>query len=54
VSKTQDEQLQALRSVLPPYMVPRRLFQLKALPLNPNGKIDRKALVRMLDDNVLK
>lgn len=22
-------------------------------PLNPNGKIDRKALVRMLDENVL-
>ena len=45
--------LRALRSVLPPYMVPRRLFQLKALPLNPNGKIGRKALVRMLDGNVL-
>ncbi|WP_414157498.1 amino acid adenylation domain-containing protein [Pseudomonas sp. BNK-15] len=36
--------LDALRAVLPPYMVPSRLQLLDSLPLNPNGKVDRKAL----------
>ena len=53
VSKTQDELHEALRRALPPYMVPRRIYQLEALPLNPNGKIDRKALTRMLDEDLV-
>jgi len=36
--------LDALRASLPPYMVPSRLQLLDGLPLNPNGKVDRKAL----------
>lgn len=30
---------------LPPYMVPARFVRMPALPLNPAGKVDRKALV---------
>jgi amino acid adenylation domain-containing protein len=33
-----------LRAWLPHYMIPERLVQLAALPVNSNGKIDRRAL----------
>jgi len=34
----------ALRQVLPAYMVPARILLLAALPLNANGKVDRRRL----------
>ena len=49
-SKTANEILEDLRRVLPTYMVPRQVLQLDALPLNPSGKIDRKALARRLEN----
>ena len=35
----------ALTQKLPAYMLPRYYKQLEAMPLNPNGKLDRKALL---------
>jgi len=44
------ERLRArLRDSLPRHMIPRRLHMLEELPLNANGKVDRRALVATLD-----
>ncbi|MHC4470133.1 MAG: amino acid adenylation domain-containing protein [Planctomycetota bacterium] len=45
-----DTVLEAAKSQLPGYMVPREIRVVGAFPLNPNGKIDRKALVAHLED----
>ena len=42
--------LERLRERLPPYMVPREVLLLDDLPLNANGKYDRGALRRGLDE----
>lgn len=44
-----DQLFAALGERLPPYMLPRRISVLDELPLNPNGKIDRTALLTELD-----
>ena len=41
---TQEQLLATLRGQLPAYMVPQVLVELEALPLDPNGKLDRGAL----------
>ncbi|MFJ4396928.1 amino acid adenylation domain-containing protein [Pseudomonas sp. NPDC089396] len=43
--------LDDLRASLPAYMVPARLQLLDRLPLNPNGKVDRKALPEISDES---
>ncbi|MFE9097440.1 amino acid adenylation domain-containing protein [Streptomyces sp. NPDC007264] len=42
---TSDALYAALGDRLPPYMLPRRIAVLDHLPLNTNGKIDRRALL---------
>ncbi|NWC10473.1 amino acid adenylation domain-containing protein, partial [Pseudomonas agarici] len=42
--RLRDEINQRLRDVLPGYMIPTYLLFLQAMPLTPNGKLDRKAL----------
>ena len=39
---------QRLAELLPPYMLPTRWKRLERLPLNPNGKVDRRALRDLL------
>jgi amino acid adenylation domain-containing protein len=41
-----DEIRASVRELLPAYMVPLAIVQLESVPLNSNGKIDRKALPR--------
>jgi amino acid adenylation domain-containing protein len=47
---TRDAARDAMKKRVPDYMVPQRIHYLDALPLGATGKIDRKALVRMLDE----
>jgi acyl-CoA synthetase (AMP-forming)/AMP-acid ligase II len=45
-----DGVLATVRRRLPDYMVPRRIHLLNEIPLNANGKMDRSALRRMLEE----
>ena len=47
-----DAMREALRTRLPPYMLPRRIIKLDSMPLNASGKIDRNAIVALLDQGV--
>jgi len=43
--------LELARRRLPSFMMPRELHTLSEMPLNPNGKIDRGALLRRLEES---
>lgn len=49
-AKSPAEIRERLRELVPPYMLPRRVVALDALPLSTNGKVDRHALVALLDE----
>ena len=48
----EDAMREALRSRLPSYMLPWRIIKLDSMPLNSSGKIDRNAIVALLDQDV--
>ena len=48
----ESEILDQLARYLPEYMVPRQIIALDKMPLNPNGKIDRPALVRRIEETL--
>jgi amino acid adenylation domain-containing protein len=50
---TRDEVRAEMKKRVPDYMVPKRVHFLDTLPLGSTGKIDRKALTRMLDENLV-
>ena len=43
--RDKKELSKALRTVLPPFMIPNTLIPLAEMPINKNGKIDRKKLL---------
>jgi D-alanine--poly(phosphoribitol) ligase subunit 1 len=47
---TRDQVREEMKKRVPDYMIPKRVHLLDALPLGSTGKIDRKALTRMLDE----
>jgi acyl-CoA synthetase (AMP-forming)/AMP-acid ligase II len=50
---TREAVREEMKKRVPDYMVPQRVHYLDDLPLGSTGKIDRKALVRMLDEGQL-
>jgi amino acid adenylation domain-containing protein len=53
-TKDLDEVRAALSQQLPRYMVPSRFVWLDALPMTPNGKVDRKALPAPPREQILR
>ena len=47
---TRDQVREGMKNRVPAYMVPARIDILDVMPMSSNGKIDRKALTRMLDE----
>lgn len=43
-----------MREKLPSYMIPKKIYGLNKMPLNINGKIDRKQLYELLENKVVK
>ncbi|HEY1803250.1 MAG TPA: amino acid adenylation domain-containing protein [Terracidiphilus sp.] len=50
VGVTRDQARDEMKKRVPDYMVPQRIHYLDDLPLGATGKIDRKALARLLDE----
>jgi acyl-coenzyme A synthetase/AMP-(fatty) acid ligase len=46
-STENDNQLKELNLNLPNYMIPKKVIYLQEFPLNSNGKIDRKQLIKI-------
>lgn len=45
--------VESLKTRIPAYMVPNRVITMQSMPLNTSGKVDRKALVRLLERDMV-
>ncbi|SPY43647.1 Linear gramicidin synthase subunit D [Peptoniphilus harei] len=50
----QDELIKFLKNKLPEYMIPFEFVIVGEMPLNKNGKIDRKELRKLIEDMIIK
>jgi amino acid adenylation domain-containing protein len=50
---TREMVREEMKKRVPDYMIPKQVYFLDALPLGSTGKIDRKALTHMLDENLV-
>lgn len=50
--ETEHKIIEMCNRLLPPYMVPRRLFFIDQFPKNVNGKIDRKVLAKWIEERL--
>ena len=51
---SEDDVIKKCRSFLPDYMIPSKIFFIEKLPLNQNGKIDKKKLHNQLNNKNIK
>lgn len=47
-SLDKDRVIACCSQILPDYMIPKKIYLLEEMPLNPNGKIDRRKLTNLL------
>ncbi|UKZ78468.1 NRPS [Trichoderma virens FT-333] len=50
--KTQEQLYELAKTQLPQYMIPQSITILDSMPVNENGKIDRRALVNMIESRI--
>jgi D-alanine--poly(phosphoribitol) ligase subunit 1 len=50
---SRDQIREGMKKRVPAYMIPTRIQELDAMPTNSSGKIDRKALIRILTESEL-
>ena len=54
VKRKQTDYREYLKTVLPAAMIPERFISIENLPLSPNGKVDRKALLKIAESSIVE